>query len=195
MTEKKAEEKKKSPWELKIEALKKKEIRYQWAFPPQSYHCRYIDLNKSKPHIDEAGKLANRNGLPFWKPANRYIVDVNDFVNLLGNFELDEYVVKCKVCGLELATYFVEKNTVGSEDGILGLKYTQHLLAYRPRMDGLLGLECICGLVDTRLSTKGKLRYPGRFPRNTPTSGYDEAQSRFLVVKKQVAQLIRGKEV
>jgi len=185
----------------KIKELKEKPLRYTWAYPPQSYHCRHIDLEKSKPFINTlTGNLENKEGLPFWKPIERYLANLDDFLGQLKNLDLEEYVVKCKSCGLELVTFFVEKNTTGREDGILGLKYTQHLLAYRPREDGLLGLECVCGYGDTRLSTEEKLKYPDKFPDNVLSTSEDEAHfnnenSVFLAVKKETTQLISGKEV
>lgn len=195
------EKKDETPWQKRIKELKKQPIKYVWAYPLQSYYCRYVDLNKSKPYIDElTGKLENRNGLAFWKPAERHLTGLDDFLNQLENLELDEYVVNCSVCGLELITYFVEKNTIGREDGILGLKYTQHLMSYRPRADGLLGLECICGFGDTRLSTQEKIKYPDKFPELAPSTVADEAhfntgKSIFKAVKQATAQVKRGKEV
>lgn len=189
--------KEKRLWKKRIEKLKKQPIQYSWAYPPQSYFCRYVDLNKSKPFVDPStGKLENKDNLPFWIPADRHLKDLRDFLNQLQNLELDEYVVRCSFCGLELATYFVEKGTNGRKDGILGLKYTQHLLAYRPREDGLLGLECVCGLGDTRLSEYEKSKYPFKFPEKAPSTKEEEAhfntdKSIFVATKTNTAELIR----
>lgn len=162
--------------EEKIESLTKQELSYIVAYPPQSYRCKHIDLNKSKPFIAPNGLLDNRNGLPFCTKIERYLVDSSDLLNFLTSLDLDEYTVNCGSCGLELAKYYVEKDTKGSQDGILGLRYTQHLMSYRPREDGLLGLECICGEADTRLSDEEKENNPTKFAENALSCGFDEAK-------------------
>lgn len=182
------DKKQKTSWELRIEKLKKEELIWTLAYPPQSYRCRYIDLNKSKPYINSVGGMENRLGLPYWIKAERHIANQDDFIDLVGKLDTDQFTLSCKHCGLVLAKFLIEKNTKGSEDGILKLEYTQHLLAYRPREDGLLGFECICGFGDTRLGSQEKLRYPLNFPKHARSSGYNEAKfnnvtSHFLAKK------------
>lgn len=179
---------KKTPWQLRIEKLAKQKLVWNLAYPPQSYACKYVDLNKSKPYISPSGALENRLGLPYWIKAERHIANSQDFVNLVSQLETDEFLVKCNKCGLTLARYLIEKNTTGADDGIMKLEYTQHLMAYRPREDGLLGLECICGLADTRLATQEKLKNPLKFPAGVRSSSYNEAKfnnikSHFLASK------------
>jgi len=150
-------------------------IKYIWAYPPQSFFGKYIDVNKSKPYLDLNGMVQNKNGLPFCTKLNRNIVSIEDFINRLEKFDYEEYKILCSKCKREIAVIYVEKNTKGI-NGILAMKYTQHLLAYRCRMDGLLGFECICGGGDTRLGTDEKIKYPSKFPVQVKSSKFNEAK-------------------
>jgi len=178
-------------WNVWIYKLREQKIVYKWAWPLRTYDCKYIDYTKSRPYVDERGALQNINSLPFWLPEKRYLLDENDLEKALQKMELDEYVIKCKVCGLELATYYVEKGKSGIKDGIVGLKYTQHLLAYRPRADGLLGIECICGYSDTRLSVSDVEKNPDMFPKkaiktDSEEADFSEDKSNLIAIKKEI---------
>ena len=182
----------------RIDQLRKEEIEYTWAYPPQSFNSRHIDSYKSKPYVDSLGVMRNKERLPYWKPAERYIANLEDYQNLLDSLQTDEHTIYCQYCGLELVSFLTEKGMVGLQDGILGLKYTQHLMAYRPREDGALGLECICGQTDTRLSTQEKIKYPQKFSGVLKTSSKEEAtfnnKNSLLVTEKVTAPIIDRKE-
>lgn len=160
---------------LRIENLRGQEIKYTWAYPPQSFNSRHVDSDKSLPHFDSSGIMVNKERLPYWKPAERFIVNLEDYQNLLRQIETEEHTVYCKYCGLELIKFLTEKGMVGLEDGILGLRYTQHLMSYRPRTDGALGLECVCGETDTRISEAEKKAQPEKYANVVKTTTKEEA--------------------
>jgi hypothetical protein len=151
-------------------------MKLTWAYPPQSYLCPFIDLNKSKPYLDDIGVLQNKESLPFWSATNTLIRDVEHFKALIAGINKIEYKVNCSHCKRELVRFWVEEGKKGRTAGIIGLRFTKHLLSYRPRADGLLGLECICGLGDTRLSSIEKIRNPDLYPDRVPYCSSDEAR-------------------
>lgn len=185
--------------ESRVDEFRKKEIVYVYAYPPQTFNSRYVDHKKSMPYVDSLGVMRNKERLPYWKPEERYIANLEDYRNLLSEIDTEEHVVYCKYCGLELVKFLTEKGMSGVEDGILGLQYTQSLMSYRPREDGTLGLECVCGQTDTRLSTQEKIKYPQKFSGVMKTSNKEEAtfnnKNSLLVTEKVTAPIIDRKEV
>lgn len=150
------------------------------AYPLSTYFAAYIDPVKSKPYIGSDGRLQNTLGLSYWIPAQRYIADLEDYQRLYSELELIEFVVNDPVIEKPLIKYYVEKGKKGVFDGqagngMIALQYTQFLMAYRKREDGLLGLESVSGQVDTRLSKFEMEKYPGVFPKHTKTTSAKEA--------------------
>lgn len=119
-----------------------------------------------------------KKSLPYWnkKGNESYVGTHEELQEKLKDLNLIDFAVSCKNCKRELVKFSVEDGKKGRIDGILGLRYSQHLMAYRPREDGLLGLECVCGFSDTRLSTMEKEKYPGKFPTTILHSGENKAR-------------------
>jgi len=136
--------------------------------------CKFRDKSKSIPFTDDKGRLLNPKGLTYCNKEGRWVTPVDPCKCHLRK-DVTEYIVSCKKCNRVLARYSVINGEKGSDQGIVGFRYTQYLLAYRMRADKLIGLECICGNSDTRLSVKEKLAKPGVFPHFVKASNASEA--------------------
>lgn len=139
------------------------------AWPLSTYYAAYIDLRKSLPHKNESGVMENHPGYPYWIPEQRYLANINDYIDVISNIEYDEFIIDDPFLKKPLIKFGVEKGKSGIYDGKLGngmifLQYTKDLLAYRKRDDGLLGIESISGKLDTRLSIAENLKKKGLFP-------------------------------
>ena len=172
--------------------------KYTYAWPLHTYYAAYIDFKKSVPHLVK-GEVENPRGLPYWKPLGRYLVSVEDYLNVIEDFDLEEHVIIDEHTGNELIRFFVEKGKSAIYDGkegngMFAMKYTPSLMAYRKRKDGLLGLEAVGGFVDTRLSIDEKQKHPDKYPINVRATDKDEANfnSEKSVYKKANKQIKRS---
>lgn len=143
--------------------------RWVYARPISTYYAAYIDQAKSKPYQNALGIVENLSGLPFWIPTQEFLTSFDKYLEKVGELQLVEHIVYDPFMGVPLIKFFVEEGKSGIWDGKVGngmiaMQYTDHLMAYRKREDGLLGLESISGMVDTRLSVVEALKYPDRFP-------------------------------
>lgn len=153
---------------------------FTYAYPLNTYFAAYCDPRKSLPHKTEAGLIENPRGLAFWTPEQRYIANIEDYLDLISQLDLVEHEIKDPESQMVLIKFFVEKGKSGVWNGKIGngmiaMQYTEHLMAYRKRDDGLLGLESNSGLLDTRLSKSEKLKKPNVFPSIVPTTNTLEA--------------------
>lgn len=165
--------------------MRKHEPITVWAWPPITFKSAKIDLVRSQPHVQN-GKLQNPKGFPLWRtnPSDQgtYLKDISEYREKIAELQTDYHVVFCNACSRQLVGFFVEKGKKGRDGGILGLHYIEgNLLAYRPREDGLLGLECICGHGDTRVSDVEREREPKKYPDYVPST--DETKARFNTKK------------
>jgi hypothetical protein len=154
-------------------------MKLQYAYPLSTYYSAYIDPKKSVPHYDK-GKLVNEKGLAWWIPEERYLVDLDDYLKAIEELKLETYEIINPASNKTLAEFEVVKGKSAIWDGeegngMVAFRYSSELLAYRRREDGLLGLEAIGGLVDTRLSKKEKEKFPGRFPADIKATTPQEA--------------------
>ena len=149
--------------------------------------CKNRDKSRSKPFIGEGGKLENPRGLTYCKREQRLVTPV-DPCNCHNEKNSSDYEISCRFCKKTLARYSVVNGEDGIKDGIVGFRYTQYLLAYRPRAGGLIGLECSCGMSDTRLSTVEKLKNPDKYPERVPNNDDKDAdfgsKGKYFKVKK-----------
>lgn len=144
-----------------------------------------INAYKSKPHIVN-GVVENPSGLLYCDHLQRLIMPNEDY-QIEKDFDTEQYQVDCIFCGLALCRFHVVKGEKGSEEGILGFETTQHLVGYRLREDRLIGIQCRCGLADSRLSTKESMKYPSKFPVYITTSNEDEGSfggDKFFTISK-----------
>jgi hypothetical protein len=149
------------------------EEKLKWSYI-QVQLCKFRDKRKSIPFTDEKGRLLNPKGLTYCNNEKRWVTPT-DPCKCHERKDITEYIVNCKKCKRVLARYSVINGEKGEADGIVGFRYTQHLLAYRLRSDKLIGLECVCGNSDTRLSTKEKIAKPNSFPSLVRSSNKNEA--------------------
>ena len=156
-------------------------MEWTYAWPLSSYYCAYIDPVKSLPHQTPAGTIENPKGLPFWVPLQRYLANIEDYLDVISQMDLVEYTVNDPSTGDPLISFMVEKGKSAIWDGNLGngmiaFKYNLPLLmSYRKRDDGLLGLETLSRSIDTRLSISEDLKKPGVFPPNVPKTNTEDA--------------------
>lgn len=116
--------------------------------------CFYRDKEKSKPSKE------NPHGFDYCSFDNRLIAPGDA---CKAGDHIDQVVeVYCKACGVKLCQY--KEVAVKDMTKIVDFRYTQDLMAYRQRPDGVIGLECICGRNDTRLSKDEKSKNPDMFP-------------------------------
>ncbi len=148
--------------------------------PLNHYFAAYLDPVKSLPHIVD-GRLENPRGLGFWIPGQRYIANMQDYLGLIANLEMTEHVVTDPNDGEILLKFFVANGRTARwtgevGDGMIALQYIlPKVVSLRKREDGLLGIETVEQLIDTRLSVAEKLQKPELFPGNEPTTTSDVA--------------------
>ena len=156
-------------------------MEWTYAWPLSSYYCAYIDPVKSLPHQTPAGTIENPKGLPFWIPLQRYLANIEDYLDVISQMDLVEHTINDPVSDEPLISFMVENGKTATWNGELGngmfaLKYNLPLLmSYRKRDDGLLGLETLSRSIDTRLSISEDLKKPGVFPANLPKTNTEDA--------------------
>lgn len=166
-----------------------KDITWTTMWPLSRYYAAYIDLKKSVPHKNELGIVENRPGYPYWIPEQRYLANVNDYLDVISNIKHDEFIFNDPISQKPLLKFWVEKGKSAIYDGKLGngmifLQYNiDELLAIRKRDDGLLGIQSIH--IDTRLSIAENLKKPGLFPRGIKTTNKHDANFSNLVKLKK----------
>lgn len=146
--------------------------KFSWitVWPIGTYYAAYIDPIKSLPHKTPKNTLENQLSLPFWIPEQRYLANLEDYLDVIKSIKTDEFVFEDPVLKRPLIKYRVEKGKSAIYDGKIGngMVYLQYssidLLAWRKRDDGLLGVESLSGAVDTRLSKSEFMRKPKKFP-------------------------------
>lgn len=145
-------------------------MKWMYAKPLSTYYAAFVDPRKSVPHQTPSG-IENVKGLPFWTPTQEYLVNFEAYLDKVGELNLVEHVVFDPFIGEPLIKFYVVDGKQGiwdkkpeSGNGMVALQYTEHLMSYRMRQDGLLGLESISGKVDTRLSKAEALKTPDLFP-------------------------------
>jgi hypothetical protein len=155
--------------------------------------CPYLDKAKSMLH-NENGRTVNPMNKPFCKLVDDWVDEITKCEGL-KKIKTITYELKCNatheekiidnkgkekikkvICGKTLAFFDVDINEKGSKIGLMNLRYTPQLLAYRPRKDGLMGFECLCGGSDTRLSKKEFEAHPDKFPAHIRNSEEKEAK-------------------
>jgi hypothetical protein len=148
------------------------------AWPVQTYSFNKLNMNKSSVHVGKNGVLENPHNLPYLEVGewSGYATNATEYFAIIEQQQTNSHTIGCSNCDRVLVRYKVLKNEVGRENGIVALEHTQHLMAYRRREDGLLGLECVCGLTDTRLSTQEKIKYPNRFPIGAKSTDAEKAR-------------------
>lgn len=154
-------------------------MQYTYAWPLNTYYAAYIDPAKSVPYVKN-GELMNPKSLPYWKPKKRYLADIKDYLEVIEELELEEHIIRDENTDNELIRFYTEKGKSAIWDGkegngMIAMKYTPSLIAYRKRKDGLIGLEAVGGFVDTRLSVDEKTKHPDKYPMNVRATDKDEA--------------------
>lgn len=104
-------------------------------------------------------------------------------INICTHFELantidDVYQVKCDECDsllVEVKLVGKIEDQQGGDWKIADFRYSDRLLAYRKRLDGMIGLQCMCG-TDTRLSDVEKRERPELFPKDAKTTKKNTAK-------------------
>lgn len=112
--------------------------------------CPFLDKERSKPHLGENGVIVNPQGLSFCKVKNDWVFPDTPCEGQAKN-KGKRHELKCSECGKVIAEVSL---TTGKNPEFYNFVYTDNLLAYRERADGLIGFECVCGN-DTRLSNVG----------------------------------------
>lgn len=116
--------------------------------------CKYRNVEKSKPSKD------NPKGFD-WCDFDQRLIAPGDACT--AGDHIDKVVeINCGACGVKLCQYKETKN--GEMNEIVDFRYTENLMAYRPRPDGVIGLECVCGMNDTRLSKREYEQEGGKYP-------------------------------
>jgi hypothetical protein len=156
------------------------------AWPLSSYYSAYVDLKKSVPHLVK-GKLENPKGLAYWIPLQRYLVDLNDYLEVIKELQLDKHDVFDPETKKLVVRFCTVKGKSGIFDGkegngIVDLQYSQQLLAYRKRKDGLMGIESPS--IDTRLSVKEKEKHPDKYPLRVKGTDSKEANFSSFISKE-----------
>lgn len=151
----------------------KKTVKVVWG-PIQVQLCRNRDKKRSMPYIGEKGRLVNPLGFTFCNKENK-LVSPRDPCKCHLAEGVVFYEISCRKCGNPLVKYGVMPKEKGTEEGVVGFQYTQFLFAYRPREDGIIGLECSCGISDTRLPTVERIRHPANYPGFVRDSDKNEA--------------------
>jgi len=148
-------------------------MQWTYAKPLTTYYAAFIDPVKSVPH-QLPGGIENMKGLPFWIPTQEYLVNYDKYLEKVGELDLVEHIVYDPFLEKPLVKFFTVNGKSGvwdkkhpeSGNGMLALQFSKYLTAYRMRQDGLLGLESLSGMVDTRLSLAEALKKPEMFPAN-----------------------------
>lgn len=164
-------------------------MTYTYAWPLNTYFASNLDNKKSNPHIKN-GKMQNPKGLPYWKPKKRYLVNIEDYLNVIKDLDLEEHTIVDQNTGNILIKFFVEKGKSGIKDGMIAMKYSRYLMSYIKRKDGLLGLEAVGGFIDTRLSVEEKTKHPDKYP--IMVRGTDSEEANFNS-SKSVFKKYKGK--
>ena len=93
--------------------MRKQKTQWITAWPLSSYWAAYIDPKKSLPHKNEKGFLENQRGLPFWVPLQRYLANVNDYLDCISELKLVEHVIEDPYTGKPLLRFKTEKGQKG----------------------------------------------------------------------------------
>lgn len=174
-------------------------MSYTTVWPLNSYFASYTDPKKSLPHRGLSGVLENPKGLPYWIPEQRYLADYEDYLSVIEKIDKDEFVIVDPFLDRPIIKYWVEKGKSGVYDGIPGngmidFQYTEDLMSYRKREDGLLGIESISHL-DTRLSRSEYLKSPTKYPLGISKTTPDQANfSNLDKIKEEYDDKIREEE-
>lgn len=171
-------------------------MEWTYAWPLSGYYAAYCDPIKSLPHKGPSGVVENPQGLPFWTPLQRYLVSYEDYLDVISEMDLEEFIIEDPVLDQPLAKFYVENGKSAIWDGNVGngminFQYNlPALLSYRKRSDGLLGLESISGVFDTRLSNREYLAKPELYPKNVRRTTTDDANFSTLVdnIRKDLAK-------
>lgn len=86
--------------------------------------------------------------------------------------------ISCPKCNRKLCQYkVVPDQKIHDLKAIVDFRFVEeNLLSYRPRPDGVLGLECICGELDTRLARVEKEQNPDNYPPYVPSTTTETAK-------------------
>lgn len=154
------------------------------AYPLTTYYSAYVDQKKSVPYIDKSGQLQNPRGLAFWTLENRYLENIDDYLNVIKKLELELHEVNDPKTEKLICKFYTVKGKSGVWDGkegngMVDFQYTNQLWAYRKRKDGLLGIEGFG--VDTRLGEDEKKAHPDRYPLEV--RGTNKLEANFSSIK------------
>lgn len=111
------------------------------------YICPFKNEEKSKPYLDDRGRLINQAGKTYCEGIDGWVEKTTP-CEAIKKLKGEEKAIFCSACRKELVTLHESRGEV------FNIEATDNLLSSRKRRDGTIGFQCSCGNSNLRDDSK-----------------------------------------